>query len=184
MFLAFRCDLHERMLYREEPGLPPEPVPLGARAYDLLLLFLQRPGALITKNEIFAAVWADAAVEDSNLTVQMSALRRVLDAGRDGPSCIQTLPGRGYRFLPEIRSAPEPQPDPGPDQASDSVPPPAPPPEPAGAPPLVLATAETPPAAAPPPSHTMPEPAARRRRPRWALSVTALVALAAVALAA
>jgi DNA-binding winged helix-turn-helix (wHTH) protein len=43
--------------------------------------------------------WFDTAVEENNLTVQISALRRVLDQGRTHGSCIQTIPGRGYRFV-------------------------------------------------------------------------------------
>src|ERR1700733_9110431 len=57
-------------------------IPLGLRAADLLLLFLERPGELITKDEIMDAVWPGVAVEESNLTVQISAIRRALDADR------------------------------------------------------------------------------------------------------
>src|SRR5262249_47853537 len=65
-------------------------------------LFLDRPGELITKSEIMDAVWPNMAVEESNLTVQMSALRRALGGGRDGARYIQTVPGRGYRFTPRV----------------------------------------------------------------------------------
>jgi len=77
-------------------------ISLGSRAADLLLLFLQRPGELVTKTEIMEAVWPNVAVEESNLTVQISALRRALDAGGSGASTIQTVPGRGYRFTPQV----------------------------------------------------------------------------------
>jgi DNA-binding winged helix-turn-helix (wHTH) protein len=77
-------------------------ISLGSRAADLLLLFLQRPGELVTKTEIMEAVWPNVAVEESNLTVQISALRRALDAGRSSASTIQTVPGRGYRFTPQV----------------------------------------------------------------------------------
>jgi DNA-binding winged helix-turn-helix (wHTH) protein/ketosteroid isomerase-like protein len=69
------------------------PVSLGSRAAEILLLFLGKPGELISKNEIMDAVWPGTAVEESNLTVQISALRRAL-----GVSCIQNVPGRGYRW--------------------------------------------------------------------------------------
>jgi DNA-binding winged helix-turn-helix (wHTH) protein len=72
-------------------------LPLGSRAADLLLVFLQRPGELVTKSEIMDAVWPGTTVEESNLPVQIAALRRVLDAGGDGGSAISTVPGRGYR---------------------------------------------------------------------------------------
>jgi hypothetical protein len=54
------------------------------------------------KDEIIAAVWPGTVVEDSNLTVQISALRRVLDEGRSYGSYIQTVPGRGYRFVAPV----------------------------------------------------------------------------------
>ena len=51
------------------------------------------------KEEIIAAVWPSTTVDEANLAVQVSALRRVLDRGRSDGSCIQTVPGRGYRFV-------------------------------------------------------------------------------------
>lgn len=213
-FLTFRCDLHARMLFRIAPDAEPELVPLGARAFDLLCLFLNRPGVLITKSEIFASVWPDIAVEDSNLTVQMSALRRVLDAGRDGPSCIQTVPGRGYRFLPEVHVAPTPaSPDPIPRDAAPETPqqappdsPPAPPPTETVSPsssraapgPATGETASPDRVAAVPGQDTAPQsmedrtppPAAntaaltRPRPPRWALPAAALAVVLIIALVA
>jgi DNA-binding winged helix-turn-helix (wHTH) protein/lipoprotein NlpI len=100
-FLVFddlRFDLSTRELARIESGGAAVPLPIGSRAADILLLFLQRPGDLVTKNEIMSTVWSNTVVEDSNLTVQISALRRALDAGREGASAISTVPGRGYRF--------------------------------------------------------------------------------------
>jgi adenylate cyclase len=79
---------------------------LGSRAAALLELLIERQSKLVTKDEIFAAVWPGMAVEEANLTVQISALRRVLDQDRKQGSCIQTVPGRGYRFvLPIIRTS-------------------------------------------------------------------------------
>jgi TolB-like protein len=54
------------------------------------------------KEEIMAAVWGRAAVESANLTVQISALRRILDQGRSDGSCIQTVAARGYRFTAAV----------------------------------------------------------------------------------
>lgn len=76
-----------------------QPVPLGSRALEVLGVLVARRGELVPKDAIMSAVWPDTAVEEHNLTVQVSALRRVLDAGRSGESCIQTVPGRGYRFV-------------------------------------------------------------------------------------
>jgi DNA-binding winged helix-turn-helix (wHTH) protein len=69
-----------------------------SRAADLLHLFLDRPGELITKSEIMDAVWPNTAVEESNPTVQISALRRALGGSHSGARYIQTVLGRGYGF--------------------------------------------------------------------------------------
>ena len=69
------------------------PVTLGARAFDLLVAFANRPGTLITKDELLATVWAGLVVEENNLQVQVSSLRKIL-----GQSALATIPGRGYRF--------------------------------------------------------------------------------------
>jgi TolB-like protein/DNA-binding winged helix-turn-helix (wHTH) protein len=79
-----------------------EPVAIGSRALDILGVLIERTGEVVTKDEIVAAVWPETVVEDSNLTVQISALRRVLDHGRPNGSCIQTVPGRGYRFAAAV----------------------------------------------------------------------------------
>ena len=70
-----------------------EAATLGARAFDLLLALVQRAGELVTKNELLDTVWAGLVVEEANLTVQISSLRKVL-----GGDIIATVPGRGYRF--------------------------------------------------------------------------------------
>ena len=65
-------------------------------------MLIERAGEIVSKGEIIAAVWPGTVVEDSNLTVQLSALRRVLDRGRSNGSCIQTVSGRGYRFAATV----------------------------------------------------------------------------------
>ena len=97
-FGEFRFDMSARELVRADRGGSTTRLPLGSRAADILFLLLQRPGELVTKGEIISAVWPNSTIEDSNLTVQVSAVRRALDAGRDGASAISTVPGRGYRF--------------------------------------------------------------------------------------
>lgn len=79
-----------------------EPAAIGSRALDILGVLIERAGEVVTKDEIIAAVWPGTVVEDSNLTVQISALRRVLDRERSEGSCIQTVPGRGYRFVAKV----------------------------------------------------------------------------------
>src|SRR5579862_6726874 len=105
-FGDFRFNLTTRELSLAKIDGPPIPVPLGSRATDLLYLFLQRPGDLVTKAEIMEAVWPNSVVEDSNLSVQISALRRILEEGR-ATSSIQTVAGRGYRFALPVTEAPD-----------------------------------------------------------------------------
>ena len=71
-----------------------ELVPLGARAFDLLVLLVEQRGRVVTKSEIFASIWPGQIVEDNNLTVQVSALRKSL-----GSEVIATVTGRGYRCV-------------------------------------------------------------------------------------
>src|SRR5262245_23968630 len=74
-------------------------VPLGSRALEILIVLLERPGELISKQELMGRVWPDVFVEPANLTVHVSALRRTLRDGRDGNRFIINVPGRGYRFV-------------------------------------------------------------------------------------
>jgi adenylate cyclase len=70
-----------------------QPVALGARALDVLLALIERRERLVTKDELLELVWPGLVVEENNLQVQISALRKLL-----GPQSIATIPGRGYRF--------------------------------------------------------------------------------------
>jgi adenylate cyclase len=101
-FESFRLD--RTGLFRLDQAGITTPVLLGSRALDLLGLLAGRCGELISKDEIMQAVWPRTVVEENNLTVQISALRRILDAGRpQGSSCIQNVPGRGYRFVAAVK---------------------------------------------------------------------------------
>jgi TolB-like protein len=99
LFEGFRLD--HAGLSRLGQAESAAPVPLGSRALDLLRLLVERRGQLVSKDEIIETVWQGMAIEEANLTVQVSALRRVLDQGRK-ESCIQTVIGRGYRFIAAI----------------------------------------------------------------------------------
>jgi len=68
----------------------------------ILMVFLERPGQLVTRQELVARVWQNLFVESSNLSVQISALRRALRDGRDGNRFIINIPGRGYCFVAPI----------------------------------------------------------------------------------
>ncbi len=72
------------------------PLRVGTRAFDILELLISCPGQLVTKDEILQRVWPDTVVEENNLQVHVSALRKALGADRD---LIRTIPGRGYILL-------------------------------------------------------------------------------------
>jgi TolB-like protein len=96
LFEGFRLD--RRGLSQRDEGGGFAPVAIGSRALDVLRFLVKADGDLVSKDEIMAAVWPGTVVEDNNLTVQISALRRILDHGRAAGSCIQTVAGRRYRL--------------------------------------------------------------------------------------
>jgi len=77
-----------------------EPVAVGARAFDLLLALVERRDRVVGKDELLALAWPGMVVEENNLTVQVSTLRKLLGAG-----AIATVAGRGYRFTLPLRDA-------------------------------------------------------------------------------
>jgi adenylate cyclase len=101
LFENYRLDQRGVLLAPDDSGTL-SPVPIGSRALDILRVLIERAGEIVSKDEIIAAVWPGTVVEDSNLPVQISALRRVLDNGRSNGSCIQTVAGRGYRFVAAV----------------------------------------------------------------------------------
>jgi DNA-binding winged helix-turn-helix (wHTH) protein len=76
-----------------------EPLPLTPKAFDVLVVLVSRSGHLVSKNDLLREVWPDALVEEVNLTVNISALRKVLDRDQKGAGMIQTVPTYGYRFV-------------------------------------------------------------------------------------
>src|SRR6516164_8714459 len=105
-FEGFRLDPDSRVLFRRDKTGGFVPIVIGSRALDVLDVLLCRAGNLVSRDEFMAAVWPATAVEDTNLNMQIAALRRVLDEGRAEGSCIQTIPGHGYRFaVPVTRVA-------------------------------------------------------------------------------
>lgn len=78
-------------------------VRIGCRALDLLTALVERPGELVSKTELMARVWPSTIVEEANLKVNMSALRRALGDGVGTPDYIATVPGRGYRFVAAVQ---------------------------------------------------------------------------------
>src|SRR5438552_15896522 len=92
-FGAFALDMEGGMLLR---GV--QPTLLGQRAIALLRLLLDRAASPVSKDALIEAAWPGLAVEDSNLTVQIAALRRALEQD-GGAAWIETLPRRGYRYV-------------------------------------------------------------------------------------
>jgi DNA-binding winged helix-turn-helix (wHTH) protein len=82
-----------------------KPVPLGSRALEILIVLLERPGQLVSKQELMARVWPNIFVDPANLTVHVSALRRMLRDGRDGNRFIINVPGRGYSFVAPVEAS-------------------------------------------------------------------------------
>lgn len=85
----------ERRLYAQGG-----PVPMGARAFDLLLALIENRDRVLGKDELLARVWPGVVVEEGNLAVQISTLRKLL-----GSHAISTIPGRGYRFTAPVTEA-------------------------------------------------------------------------------
>jgi len=101
-FDCYRVDFERRLLLRGQ-----EPVQLPAKALDTLLVLIQRRGEVVTKDELMKAVWPDAFVEEGNLSQSIHVLRRALGESVDDHRYIVTVPGRGYRFVAEVREISE-----------------------------------------------------------------------------
>jgi TolB-like protein/Tfp pilus assembly protein PilF len=103
-FGPFRLDAAERRLSNNG-----QIVQLTSKLFDLLLLLVENSGHLITKDEILNAVWPQSFVEENNVTVSISALRKSLGKVVKGRSYIETVSGRGYRFTARVRAAISPE---------------------------------------------------------------------------
>src|SRR3984893_4592629 len=101
-FGRFRLDRNERFLFQDGAA-----VPLTPRLFDTLLVLLENSGRLVEKNDLMQKVWNDVAVEENNLTQNISALRKILGDNLDGPKFIETIPKRGYRFIAPVKEVSE-----------------------------------------------------------------------------
>jgi TolB-like protein len=117
-FGPFRLDMEAEILFRGT-----QPIVLGQRAVALLRLLLDRADAPVSKDALFEAAWPGLAVEDSNLTVQIAALRRAFEESGGDAHWIETMPRRGYRYVgPAILTGGSPAPMLGlPDRPSVAV---------------------------------------------------------------
>lgn len=96
----FTLDTNALVLLRET-----KPLPVGERAVAIMSMLVEHSGRLVTKNDLITRVWRGLAVEDGNLIVQISALRRALATAPGGAAWIETLPRRGYRFVGPVTAA-------------------------------------------------------------------------------
>jgi DNA-binding winged helix-turn-helix (wHTH) protein len=101
-FDNFRLDVRNRELLCDG-----RPVTLPAKAFDMLVVLIENGGRLIEKDELFSRIWPDQIVEESNLTVQVSAIRKALGERKENPHYITTVPGHGYRFIGSLTNLDE-----------------------------------------------------------------------------
>lgn len=109
-FDGFQLDTEKRLLSRAGA-----PIPLTPRVFETLLYLVEHSGVVLAKERLMEAVWPDSIVEENNLTQNISALRRVFGETPGSHRYIVTVPGRGYRFVANVRAGEVAQP---PDQAT------------------------------------------------------------------
>jgi eukaryotic-like serine/threonine-protein kinase len=98
-FGPFRLDVDERLLMRDG-----RMTPLPPKVFDTLLVLVENSGRVVSKDELMQSLWPDTFVEESNLTQNISQLRRALGEGAAGAQYIETIPKRGYRFVAGVQS--------------------------------------------------------------------------------
>jgi TolB-like protein len=103
-FGPFRLDRATRALHRDGA-----PVPLGQRASALLLVLTERRDQIVSKDDLLQAAWPDQVMAESNLTVQIAALRNALGEDEQGQRWIATVARRGYRFAGALREIAPPE---------------------------------------------------------------------------
>lgn len=99
-FDGFAVDAVRRTLLRDGVSIP-----LTSKAFDTLLLLIRHRGTTVTKTDLMNSIWAETAVEENNLTQQISALRRALGEKPRDHRFIVTVPGHGYCFAAEVTLA-------------------------------------------------------------------------------
>src|SRR6266850_1179855 len=103
-FGPFRFVVAQRLLFEGD-----KPVRLGSRAFDILAALVERAGQVVGKEELIARAWPQTFVEEANLKIQVSALRRALGDGQNGHRYVVTVLGRGYNFVAPVSLEQAPQ---------------------------------------------------------------------------
>ncbi len=166
VFGNFRLDALRRTFFRDDQA-----VPLAPKAFEMMLALVKNHGSILSKDDLFRRVWPDTNVEENNLTVIISALRKVLGENPNDHRYIVTIPGKGYRFVADVTEMAREE---GAEATAD-LPPVDPVPGP-NAPPLPSSTPETPPQRVSHPAARFPATA------RWSLAAGILVIVGALAL--
>src|SRR5947208_16639318 len=96
-FDQFRLDVEDKTLWRGG-----EIIPVPVKAAEMLTLFIENRGRTVTKDEILEKIWQDTFVDENNLAVMVSALRKALGEKKDENHFIETVPRRGYRFVANL----------------------------------------------------------------------------------
>jgi len=97
VFGPFSLSPNERLLTKDG-----EPVEIGGRSFDLLVVLTEQPGRVLSKRELLKRVWSDVVVEDGSLRFHMAGLRKLLGDGTEGARYIATQVGVGYAFVAQI----------------------------------------------------------------------------------
>ena len=97
-FEDFHLDTDKRFLHRDD-----EIVPLVPKAFDILLLLVKNHGEVVEKETILKSVWRDTFVEENNLNVNISLLRKIFGEKPNEHRFIMTIPGVGYKFVADVR---------------------------------------------------------------------------------
>src|SRR6266849_4242889 len=100
-FGPFELNVAERSLKKAN-----QVIPLGGRAYDILIALLENAGEVVGKAELIARAWPDVTVEEGSLRVHLSALRKALGDGQFGDKYIANIQGRGYSFIAPVTRLP------------------------------------------------------------------------------
>ena len=96
-FGPFRVDTLRRSFEREG-----QPIAISGKAFEILVVLLRQRGEVVDKDALMRQVWPDTVVEENNITVAISALRKGLAETPSSPKWIVTIPGRGYNFVGEV----------------------------------------------------------------------------------
>src|ERR1700761_8382272 len=100
-FGPFELNVAQRSLKKAD-----QVIPLGGRAYDILIVLLENAGEVVAKAELIARAWPDVTVEEGSLRVHLSALRKALGDGQFGNKYIANMQGHGYRFIAPVTRLP------------------------------------------------------------------------------